>query len=131
MHPSTHLQLSGLARGRQGSLRVSTDPSPLADDRTDRPPPEQTLVLVPQTPPATSSAEAALAPEPVEEDFEEISYDELRLSLCPADTTHFAPVFGEYAPTDRSAIVMRPRIQTTNAHIIPPSSPALAPRFVA
>ena len=30
-----------------------------------------------------------------DDEFEEITYDELRLSLCPADPAHFAPVFGE------------------------------------
>ena len=45
----------------------------------------------------TPSDQLVLASEQLEEDFEEISYDELRLSICPADPAHFAPVFGEYA----------------------------------
>lgn len=97
MHPSTHLFQSRLAHGRRGSLRVSAELSPPADTHTDRPPSEQALALIPRKAPGTSTDGLADASEPLEEDFEEILYDELRLSLCPADPAHFAPVFGEYA----------------------------------
>ncbi|KAI0720030.1 hypothetical protein C8T65DRAFT_736201 [Cerioporus squamosus] len=51
-------------------------------------------------------------PEPLEEDFEEISYDELRLSLCPADPAHFAPVF-DYQRAYRRSLLSRSRTSFT------------------
>ncbi|KAH9846862.1 hypothetical protein C2E23DRAFT_788603, partial [Lenzites betulinus] len=45
----------------------------------------------------------AHTPEHLEEDFEEISYDELRLSICAADPAYFAAVFGaDYQPVGRN-----------------------------
>ena len=95
MHPSKHFFQLSLASGRQGSLRASAEPSPLSATFTDSPPSEQAFALIPTKPPGTSSDDLILASEQVDEEFEEITYDELRLSLCPADPAHFAPVFGE------------------------------------
>lgn len=90
MHPSGLLFHSRAASSHQGSLRDSTDLSSLAGTSTDRPSSEQVLAL------ATRPSDIhQRTPELLEEDFEEISYDELRLSLCPADPAHFAPVFGQ------------------------------------
>ncbi len=99
MHPSHHFFQSRLANGRNGSRRVSTEPSPLSASftSTDIPTPEQaSFVLSPTKVPGEPSDDLILAPEQDDEDFEEITYDELRLSLCPADPAHFAPVFGEH-----------------------------------
>ena len=118
-----HLVRSSDAHSRQGSPRASTELSPLADSHTDRSPSEQALrlALIPRKDPGTHTGQLVLASEPLEEDFEEISYDELRLSLCPADPAHFAPVFGEYAlAPDHRTIVMGTRIQTINGPTTPP-----------
>ena len=96
MHPSKHFFQLRLASGRQGSLRASAAPSPLSATFTDSPPSEQAFAHIPTKPPGTSSDDLILASEQVDEEFEEITYDELRLSLCPADPAHFAPVFGEH-----------------------------------
>ena len=98
MHPSRHFFHSRLANGRRGSLRVSTEPSPLSASFTsaDTSPAEQaSFALSPTKVSGEPSDDLTLAPEQEDDDFEEITYDELRLSLCPADPAHFAPVFGE------------------------------------
>lgn len=94
MHPYTNRFQSSLANGLQGPQRASTGPSPLAGTHH--------ALLSEQALASGKTLGAALEdyaslPEHIEEDdFEEISYDELRLSLCPADPAHFAPVFGEF-----------------------------------
>ena len=115
MHPSRHLFQSRIAHSRHGSLRASTESSPLADIHTDRPPSEQALALIPGKDLSATSDALIPSPEPVEEEFEEISYDELRLSLCPADPAHFAPVFGESSqPFCHETIMTGTDLQTTS-----------------
>ena len=110
MHPSGLLFHSRVASTHQGELRDPTDLSSLAGTSTDRHSSEQALALVPR-----DSDIHPHTPEPLEEDFEEISYDELRLSLCPADPAHFAPVFGEYSqPLCHETIMTGTDLQTTN-----------------
>lgn len=129
MHPSRSFFQSRLASGRHGSLRVSAEPSPLSASftSTDNPSPEQDFALNPTKVLGEPSDDLVLAPEQADEGFEEITYDELRLSLCPADPTHFAPVFGERRSIvliEAAIVTLRP--QTTSGHIILLYSPVLA-----
>ncbi len=120
MHPPSHLFRSSRSSSHQSSLRDSADFSSLAGSSTDRPSSEQVLALVPHP------SDIPHTPEPLEEEFEEISYDELRLSLCPADPAHFAPVFGESVHSlCYGSIVMGVGMQTTNGRIGDLSSRAL------
>ncbi|KAI9060544.1 hypothetical protein FKP32DRAFT_1655854, partial [Trametes sanguinea] len=57
----------------------------------------------------TVKEDISYAPEHIEEDdFEEISYDELRLSLCSADPAHFVSLF-EYQRSSNSSLLSRSR----------------------
>ncbi|TBU63700.1 hypothetical protein BD310DRAFT_520462 [Dichomitus squalens] len=108
MHPSKPSLQSRLANGRQGSLRASAGPSPLSATFTDNPPSEQAFALIPTSPSGAPSEGLPLASEQENEEFEEITYDELRLSLCPADTAHFAPVF-DYQRAYHPSLLSRSR----------------------
>ncbi|RPD82316.1 hypothetical protein L226DRAFT_22641 [Lentinus tigrinus ALCF2SS1-7] len=105
MHPPGHLFQSKVASSHRGLLRDSANVSSLA--ATNASSSEQVLALVP-----CPSDIHPHTPEPLEEDFEEISYDELRLSLCPADPAHFAPVF-DYQRAYRRSLLSRSRTSLT------------------
>ena len=131
MPPSRSFFQSRLASDRHGSLRVSAEPSPLSASftSTDNPSPEQDFARNPTKVPGEPSDDLVLAPEQADEEFEfeEITYDELRLSLCPADPAHFAPVFGECPSIVLIEVtVVTLRTQTTSGHTIPLCSPVLA-----
>ena len=97
MLPSARLFRPRTMHSHRRPLPPSSAPSPLADSTADRPSSEQALVLARKRAPSDASDDPAYASEQTEdeEEFEEITYDELRLSICPADPAHFAPVFGE------------------------------------
>ena len=79
------------------SLPPSAGPSSLSH-LADSPPSDQSLTRVRARSLSVDSDDPGYAPDPRaddDDDFEEITYDELRLSICPADPAHFAPVFGE------------------------------------
>ena len=97
MNPSARLFRSRMAHIHHGSLLASTEPGPLVDSPTDSPLSEQALALVLRKPWSDPEDDHASTSEQTDDDeeFEEITYDELRLSICPADPAHFAPVFGE------------------------------------
>ena len=117
------------------SLPPSAGPSSLSH-LADSPPSDQSLALVRRRSLSVDSDDPGYAPDPKaddDEDFEEITYDELRLSICPADPAHFAPVFGECRPRFVGAVGTQiltrnwPGGQTTSAPTTLPSSPAPAP----
>ncbi|OJT02712.1 hypothetical protein TRAPUB_6706 [Trametes pubescens] len=89
--PIVEWKKSSLANGLQGPQRASTGPSPLAG--THHPLLSGQALASGKTLGAALEDYASLPEHVEEDDFEEISYDELRLSLCPADPAHFAPVF--------------------------------------
>ena len=123
-----------MAHIHHGSLLASTEPGPLVDSPTDSPLSEQALALVLRKPWSDPEDDHASTSEQTDDDdeFEEITYDELRLSICPADPAHFAPVFGECRPRFVGAVGTQiltrnwPGGQTTSAPTTPPSSPARA-----
>ena len=85
---------SSLAQGPLGSQRVSTEPVALAGTH---------CLLSGQATTLGKTSFGAVAEEDYpnsteyidDEEFEEISYDELRLSIYPADPAHLASLFGE------------------------------------
>ena len=116
MNPSSRLFRSRTMHSRRGSLPAPSETPVLADAPTDSHLSEQALALVWRKPSSVASDDHAYASEQTEdeEEFEEITYDELRLSICPADPAHFAPVFGE-----RTCCPCLEQLQIGAAHRLP------------